>query len=126
MAKVLIADDDSDILDLVRFKLEASGHQVVPTVDGDAALHALRSESFDIALLDIQMPHKTGLEVVEIIRTEDATKDLPVVLLTARARGVDMEMGFAAGANDYIVKPFSPRELVTRVDAVLTGTSGSP
>lgn len=119
MSRVLIADDDADIRELVRFKLQQVGHEVVATADGDAALEAARTDSFDLALLDVMMPRRTGLEVVEALRADPATASLPVILLTAKAREADIETGFGAGATDYIVKPFSPRELVSRVSAAL-------
>ncbi|MGI5399458.1 response regulator transcription factor [Streptomyces sp. CA-135486] len=120
MARVLIADDDVDIRDLVAFKLTQSGHEVIAVEDGMAALKTARSEPVDVALLDIRMPGMSGLDVCRELRASPETASLPVILLTARSQEGDVETGFAAGADDYIIKPFSPRELSSRVQAVLT------
>ena len=120
MARVLIADDDADIRDLVAFKLTQSGHQVRAVEDGMAALRAVREELPDLALLDIRMPGMSGLDVCRELRSEPETATLPVIMITARSQEGDVEVGFAAGADDYIIKPFSPRELSSRVQAVLT------
>ncbi|WP_327314257.1 response regulator transcription factor [Streptomyces sp. NBC_01235] len=120
MARVLIADDDADIRDLVAFKLVQSGHQVTAVEDGMAALRTVREQPLDLVLLDIRMPGLSGLDVCRELRACDDTASLPVILITARSQEGDVELGFAAGADDYIVKPFSPRELSSRVTAVLT------
>ncbi|GGY37228.1 response regulator transcription factor [Streptomyces djakartensis] len=119
MAHVLIADDDADIRDLVAFKLTQSGHQVAAVEDGLAALRVVRDQPLDLALLDIRMPGLSGLDVCRELRSAPGTASLPVILITARSQEGDVELGFAAGADDYIVKPFSPRELSSRVNAVL-------
>jgi DNA-binding response OmpR family regulator len=120
MARVLIADDDADIRDLVAFKLIQSGHQVTAVEDGMAALNVVREQPLDLVLLDIRMPGMSGLDVCRELRATHETASLPVILITARSQEGDVELGFAAGADDYIVKPFSPRELSSRVTAVLT------
>ncbi|WP_405808689.1 response regulator transcription factor [Streptomyces sp. NBC_00210] len=120
MARILIADDDVDIRDLVAFKLTQSGHEVIAVEDGMAALKAARSQPVDVALLDIRMPGMSGLDVCRELRAAPETESLPVILITARSQEGDVETGFAAGADDYIIKPFSPRELSSRVQAVLT------
>ncbi|MEU4496498.1 response regulator transcription factor [Streptomyces sp. NPDC023998] len=120
MARILIADDDVDIRDLVAFKLTQSGHEVIAAEDGMAALKAARSQPVDVALLDIRMPGMSGLDVCRELRAAPETESLPVILITARSQEGDVETGFAAGADDYIIKPFSPRELSSRVQAVLT------
>ncbi|MFJ5995981.1 response regulator transcription factor [Streptomyces sp. NPDC092370] len=120
MAHVLIADDDADIRDLVAFKLTQSGHQVTAVEDGMAALRVLREQPLDLVLLDIRMPGMSGLDVCREARAAPETTSLPVILITARSQEGDVELGFAAGADDYIIKPFSPRELSSRVNAVLT------
>jgi len=119
MATVLVADDDPDIRDLVTFKLTQTEHQVVAVEDGLAALEAIHSDHVDIALLDIRMPKMSGLDVCRELRASPETASLPVILLTARSQEGDVETGFAAGADDYIIKPFSPRELASRLQAVL-------
>ncbi|MFC4467997.1 response regulator transcription factor [Streptomyces xiangluensis] len=120
MARVLIADDDADIRDLVAFKLVQSGHEVTAVEDGMAALRVVREQPLDLLLLDIRMPGMSGLDVCREVRAADETASLPVILITARSQEGDVELGFAAGADDYIIKPFSPRELSSRVTAMLT------
>jgi len=121
MTRVLVADDDPDIRELVRFKLEQGGHEVTTVADGDAALEAARAGGpYALILLDVMMPRRTGIEVCEALRADPAMRSVPILLLTAKAQEADVERGFAAGADDYIVKPFSPRELSSRVTAALT------
>jgi len=119
MAKIVVADDDADIRDLVVFKLEQSGHDVVPVVDGAAAVEACRQVLPDLAVLDVMMPGMSGFEACRELRDDPALSRIPVILLTARAQETDIEQGFNVGADDYVVKPFSPRELASRVAAVL-------
>ena len=116
---VLIADDDEDILALVRATIERSGHEVMAVADGAAALSAMAARRPDLAVLDIAMPELDGLEVLRRLRADDETRDLPVILLTAQAQAADVERGFATGASAYVRKPFSPRDLATRVDDLL-------
>ena len=116
---VLIADDDEDILALVRATIERSGHEVMAVGDGAAALSAMAERRPDLAVLDIAMPELDGLEVLRRLRADDETKDLPVILLTAQAQAANVERGFATGASAYVRKPFSPRDLATRVDDLL-------
>ena len=116
---VLIADDDEDILALVRATIERSGHEVMAVGDGAAALSAMAERRPDLAVLDIAMPELDGLEVLRRLRADEGTRDLPVILLTAQAQAADVERGFATGASAYVRKPFSPRDLATRVDELL-------
>jgi two-component system phosphate regulon response regulator PhoB len=122
MTAILVADDDTDIRDLVSFKLEQAGFDVTAVDNGLAALTAARQEPPDLVVLDVMMPGMSGIDVCRELRADSSTAGLPIILLTARAQEGDVEVGFGAGANDYIVKPFSPRELVTRVEAVLART----
>lgn len=123
MSRVLVADDDPDIRELVRYKLEQAGHEVTAAADGAAALAAARGrDGFELVLLDVMMPRMTGIEVCQALRSETRTSAVPILLLTAKAQERDVEQGFAAGADDYILKPFSPRELLTRVNAALART----
>jgi len=117
--RIVVADDDLDILDLVVFKLNQAGFDTVAVTDGVAALAAIEAAPTSLAILDIMMPGLSGLDVLRNLRASEATRDLRVILLTARARDVDVDAGFATGANDYVIKPFSPRELLHRVNAVL-------
>jgi DNA-binding response OmpR family regulator len=117
---VLIADDDEDILTLVALRFRRSGLEVILARDGEEALELIKTRAPDAAVLDIAMPKLTGLEVVRQIRESEATKTLPVVLLTARAAEKDVELGLDAGADEYITKPFSPQDLYTCVQSVLS------
>jgi len=116
---VLIADDDADILSLVKAVLERSGHEVVAVGDGAEALASVRARKPDLAVLDIAMPEVDGLEVLRRLRADPTTSELPVVLLSARAQEADVERGFAIGASAYLKKPFSPRELSEHVAELL-------
>jgi len=120
MSHVLIADDDPDIRELVRFKLEQAGHEVTAVPDGAAAMSAHENSTFDLVLLDVMMPRMTGLEVCAALRADPAMSSVPILMLTAKAQERDVDSGFASGADDYILKPFSPRELLTRVNAALS------
>lgn len=116
---VVVADDDADIRDLVTFKLDNAGFTVVPAADGDEALDVVLEHRPDLALLDVMMPGRSGLDVLRSIRADDSLAGTRVILLTARARDVDVDAGFSTGADDYLTKPFSPRELVHRVTALI-------
>jgi DNA-binding response OmpR family regulator len=116
---VLVADDDPDILDLVRYRLERSGYEVATARDGLEAVRLAGELAPSLAVLDVMMPSLNGFEVTRRLREDPATREIPVILLTARAQESDVQEGFDAGADDYIRKPFSPRELSARVQAVL-------
>ena len=124
MARIVVADDDVDIRELVEFKLSTLGHDVVAVSDGAAAIDACQAQRPDLAVLDVMMPGVSGLDAIRAIRADPALADLPVILpvilLTARAQETDVETGFDSGADDYITKPFSPRELASRVQALLS------
>jgi len=121
---VLVADDDDDILLLVTTRLRRDGFDVIQARDGDEALDLALEHRPDIAVLDIGMPGLDGLEVVRAIRADDATKDMRVLLLTAKAQESDVRRGFDAGADAYVKKPFSPAELSTRVRELAAGRFG--
>lgn len=116
---VLIADDDEDIRDLVVFKLEQAELEVIAVGDGVAALDAVRTHQPKLVVLDIAMPGMSGLDVCRLLRADPRTSDMLIIMLTARVQEQDVAGGFSAGADDYLVKPFSPRELVSRVQALL-------
>ncbi len=119
MARIVVADDDVDIRELVEFKLSTMGHEIVAVSDGGAAVEACQAQRPDLAVFDVMMPGVSGLEAIRRIRADASLADLPVILLTARAQESDVESGFSSGADDYITKPFSPRELAARVEALL-------
>ena len=114
MARVLVVDDDPDILALVRFKLEASGHEVLDAGDGERGLAAAREHLPDVVLADWTMPRMSGLEMLAAMRSEPATAAIPFILLTARAQQTD-----APGIDGFIAKPFSLVDLTAGIDAVL-------
>jgi DNA-binding response OmpR family regulator len=116
---VLVADDDRDILELVAFRLERAGYDVVTADDGAQALAAADKRAPDLAVLDVMMPRLDGYEVTRRLRGRTDTERIPVILLTARVQEADVQRGFDAGADDYLKKPFSPQELRARVQAVL-------
>jgi two-component system response regulator MtrA len=120
VARIVVADDDVDIRDLVRFKLSTLGHEIITVADGSSAVEACRTTRPDLAVLDVMMPGLTGLEAVRELRSNPALKDIPVILLTARAQESDVQTGYDCGADDYITKPFSPKELASRVEALLS------
>ena len=116
---VLVADDDDDIRDLVAFRLDRAGYEVLRAGDGQEALDLARKHKPDLAVLDVMMPKLTGYDVTRELRADAATSRIPVILLTARVQEADVARGFEAGADDYVKKPFSPQELKARVQAVL-------
>jgi DNA-binding response OmpR family regulator len=124
MTTVLVADDDQDIRELVELKLSSAGFEVLTAGDGQTALDALLTHRPDLAVLDVMMPVMSGTDVLRALRQRmaddaDPSRAIKVILLTAKAQEADVESGFALGADDYVVKPFSPRELLSRVQAVL-------
>jgi DNA-binding response OmpR family regulator len=116
---VLVADDEEDIRALVAFRLQRAGYDVMTAVDGEEALLLATTRLPDLVVLDMMMPKATGLEVTRSLRGHDTTKDIPVILLTARAQEADVASGFEAGVDDYVKKPFSPKDLQLRVQALL-------
>ncbi|GAA2669128.1 MULTISPECIES: response regulator transcription factor [Actinoplanes] len=120
MTTVLVADDDADIRDLVAFKLEQAGLEVLTVGDGQAAVEMARSHHPTLAVLDVSMPLLSGIEVCRMLRADPSTAGMLIIMLTARVQEQDVEGGFSAGADDYVTKPFSPRELVSRIQALLT------
>ena len=116
LSRILVADDDKNIAELVRMYLRKAGYDVTTAHDGDAAERLLRDESFDLAILDIMMPGPDGLQIVRHLRKRS---ELPVIFLTARTSDVDKVAGLQYGADDYVTKPFNPAELVARVQSVL-------
>ncbi|TDA70743.1 MAG: response regulator transcription factor [Clostridia bacterium] len=118
MAKILVVEDEAPIVELLRFNLEKEGYRVIIAYDGHEALNKLR-ENPDLVLLDLMLPGLDGMEICRRIRGDAATSRLPVIMLTARSQEADKVLGLETGADDYITKPFSPRELVARVKAIL-------
>ncbi len=122
--KILVVEDEPDICELVRYNLERAGYKVVEAHDGEAALALARSEQPALVILDLMLPEADGMEICRILRGRPETAALPIVMLTAKAAEVDRVLGLELGADDYVTKPFSPRELVARVRAVLRRAEG--
>lgn len=114
--KILIVDDEKPIVDSIKYTLYKEGYDVVVSYDGEDALEKVRKENPDLIILDIMLPKLSGLEVCRIIRR---TSNVPIIMLTARGEDMDRVVGLELGADDYVSKPFSMRELVARIKAVL-------
>jgi two-component system response regulator MtrA len=119
MARILLAEDEQQIGDMVTFKLTNSGHQVVRVGDGEAALAAAERDRPDVIILDVMMPLVDGFAVLGRLKAHPDLRTIPVIMLTARGQERDVLSGLQAGAADYIVKPFSLKELIARVDVAL-------
>ncbi|HYJ33534.1 MAG TPA: response regulator [Candidatus Binatia bacterium] len=117
--KILVVDDEIYIVHILDFSLGMEGYEVVTALDGEQALERVASEKPDLIVLDIMMPKLDGYEVCRAVKSNPATKNVPVILLSAKGRNVDQKMGFDVGADDYITKPFSPRKLVERINQLL-------
>jgi phosphate regulon transcriptional regulator PhoB len=117
--KILLIEDDRDIVELVRYNLEKDGYQVNASGDGATGLAQLRKSPPDLLLLDLMLPKLSGLEICKEIRRDAALNRLPILMLTARGEEADRVVGLELGADDYVTKPFSPRELAARVKALL-------
>ena len=117
--RILVADDDRDIRDLVTYKLGQAGYTIQAVASGTQALAAIEADPPELAVLDMMMPGLSGIDVLRKIREDGRMSGVRVILLTARARDADVDAGFASGADDYIIKPFSPRELLHRVNTLL-------
>ncbi len=119
MARILLAEDEAQIGDMVAFKLANAGHEVVRVVDGEAALAAAAREHPDVILLDVMMPGLDGFSVLGRLKADPSLRGIPVIMLTARGQERDILSGLQGGAADYVVKPFSLKELLARVDVAL-------
>ena len=118
-AKILIADDEPNILLSLEFLMKREGYQVLVARDGQQALDAILQQRPDLVLLDVMMPIKSGFDVLQAVRERDELAALRILMLTAKGRDTDMAKGLALGANDYMTKPFSTRELVDKVRRLL-------
>lgn len=118
-ARILVVEDESDLAELVAFNLQQAGHTVTTAGTGSTALAEIQRQTPDLVVLDVMLPDITGLEVCRRLRRNEATATLPVVMLTAKGEELDRVVGFEVGADDYVTKPFSPRELLLRIEAIL-------
>ena len=123
---ILIVDDDREIARLVRAYLEQAGFRVICVYDGASAVRAIQAERPALLVLDLMLPDRDGLDLARSLRADPATATLPIIMLTARVEDTDRIVGLELGADDYVTKPFNPREVVARVRAVLRRASGAP
>ncbi len=119
MAKILIAEDERDIRDLITFTLRFAGHEVVPTANGEEAYQTAQVVLPDLILMDVRMPRMTGYEACEHLKACEATRNIPVVFLSAKGQENEVRTGLEAGAEEYILKPFAPDQLTERIKTIL-------
>ncbi|MDI6808043.1 MAG: response regulator [Candidatus Eisenbacteria bacterium] len=117
--KILVVDDEIYIVHILDFSLGMEGYEVVTALDGQQAVEKARTERPDLIVLDIMMPKMDGYEACRKLKDDPETKEIPVILLSAKGRSVDQKMGFEVGADDYVTKPFSPKKLVERINTTL-------
>src|SRR5271169_80038 len=121
--KILTVDDEPDIVELLSYNLRKEGFPVSTASDAEEALEKIRAEDFSLVLLDLMLPGMQGMDLCRVLKKDPKTANLPIIMLTAKVEEVDRVLGLESGADDYITKPFSPRELVARVKAVLRRTA---
>jgi phosphate regulon transcriptional regulator PhoB len=124
--RILVVDDEADLVELVSYNLKKEGFSVDSASDGETALAKTRKGEYDLVILDLMLPGIQGIELCRILRNDPKTSSLPIIMLTAKGEEVDRILGLEMGADDYITKPFSPRELVARVKAVLRRSTEKP
>ena len=118
--KILVVDDEPEAVELVEFNLKQAGYAVVTAADGAEALKKVRAQTPDLIVLDVMLPEMDGFEICKTLRHEPATARVPIIMLTAKAAEIDRVLGLELGADDYLTKPFSPRELLLRIKKVIT------
>lgn len=123
---ILIVEDEADLVELISYNLKKEGFNLDSAIDGEAALSKIKKGRYDLVVLDLMLPGIQGMELCRILRSDPKTETLPVIMLTAKGDEVDKILGLEMGADDYITKPFSPRELVARVKAVLRRSLEKP
>ena len=119
MPNILIADDDPILVELVKFRLEGAGYETIVASDGEEAIQAIKSNRPDLVVLDSMMPVIPGQEVLRMIKSDPDTKDIPIVMLTARKGETDVVAAIRSGPADYLTKPFIPQELLVRIEKLL-------
>ncbi len=120
--KILVVDDEINITQILEFSIGAEGYEVISAQNGEEAIDKARREQPDLIILDIMMPIIDGYEACRILKSNPLTKNIPVVLLTAKGRDIDKRLGYEVGATDYIIKPFSPNKLIDRIHELLSCT----
>ena len=118
-SKILIIEDEPDILEVIQYNLEREGHKVIACRNGEQGLSHIRTDNPDLVILDLMLPGMDGVEVCREVKSDPVTQAIPVIMVTAKGEESDIVLGLGIGADDYIAKPFSPRELVARVKVVL-------
>src|SRR5436189_865932 len=122
--RILIIEDEQDVIDLLTLNLRKAGFALSTATDGAAGLRKVREELPALIILDLMLPRMSGLEICKILKTDAATRHIPIIMLTAKAEEIDRIVGLEFGADDYVTKPFSPRELILRVNAILRRGKG--
>src|SRR6184192_782084 len=124
--RILIIEDERDVVDLLTLSLRKAGFTISTATDGAAGLQKARSEKPAFVILDLMLPRMPGLEICKILKSDPATRQIPIMMLTAKAEEIDRIVGLEFGADDYVTKPFSPREVVLRIRAILRRSDGKP
>ncbi len=124
--RILVVDDEKDILELLSYNLRKEGFHTTTSADGEDALRSIRQKQFDLIILDLMLPGIQGMELCRMLKSDERTSGTPIIMLTAKNEEPDKILGLEIGADDYITKPFSPRELVARVRAVLRRSGEKP
>jgi len=122
---ILVVDDDKEIVRLVRAYLEKAGYQVLTAYDGETAVHSIRHDQPELVVLDLMLPDRDGWDITRLVRSDPSLADIPIIMLTARIDDTDKIIGLELGADDYVTKPFNPREVVARVRSVLRRSQGN-
>ncbi|HDZ76821.1 MAG TPA: response regulator [Candidatus Omnitrophica bacterium] len=117
--KILIVEDDADIVEMISYNLKKEGYSVISVLDGERAVYSAKRDKPDLIILDLMLPGMDGLEVCRNMRKNELTAHIPIIMLTAKSQEADKVIGLGLGADDYMTKPFSPRELIARIKAVL-------
>ena len=123
---ILVVDDEADLVELISYNLKKEGFSVDSAMDGESALSKIKKGRYDLVVLDLMLPGIQGIEICRMLRNDPKTEALPIIMLTAKGEEVDKILGLEMGADDYITKPFSPRELVARIKAVLRRSMEKP
>lgn len=126
MKNIFVVDDEKDIVELLTYNLKKEGYSVDSAYNGKDALKKIKTNKYDLAILDLMLPDLQGIELCNIIRNNPSTSNLPIIILTAKGEEVDRVIGLEMGADDYITKPFSPRELIARVKAIFRRVERMP
>jgi two-component system alkaline phosphatase synthesis response regulator PhoP len=125
LGRILVADDETYIVHILDFSLGMEGYEVITAFDGEEALQKATESKPDLIILDIMMPKMDGYETCKALKSDERTKDIPVILLSAKGQKVSMQTGYDVGADEYISKPFSPRKVVDRINTMLGHTDSS-